>query len=305
MDSNIDNITLNFSRGSLLFLNIILGLIMFGVALDLKPGHFRLLLLKPKSPIVGMLSQFILLPLFTYLLILLIKPHPSLALGMILVAACPGGNISNFLSSMAKGNTALSISLTGFSTLTAVILTPFNFTLYSRLFLGHSAGYSSFSINPAEMFFNVLLLLAIPTIGGIMFSNKLPAVTEKIRRPFRYLSLIFFGLFVILALLNNYDNFLKHIQLIFILVLLHNSLALITGYFTARAFNLPVVDRRTIAIETGIQNSGLGLILIFNFFNGLGGMAIVAAWWGIWHIISGMFISYYWSRNQPAVGVQI
>ena len=97
MNSTIDGISLNFSQGSLLFLNLILGLIMFGVALELKIEHFKLLFRNSKSPLVGIFSQFILLPLFTFLLILAIKPHPSLALGMILVAACPGGNISNFL----------------------------------------------------------------------------------------------------------------------------------------------------------------------------------------------------------------
>ena len=305
MNSNIDSITLNFSQGSLLFLNIILGLIMFGVALDLKIEHFKLLFRNSRSPLVGIFSQFILLPFLTFLLILLVRPHPSLALGMILVASCPGGNISNFLSSLAKGNTALSISLTGFSTLTAVILTPFNFTLYSKLYLGHASGLTSFSISPADMFFNVLLLLAIPTVAGIWFAIKFPRITDRIKKPFRYLSLVFFMLFVVVALVNNYGNFLKYIHLIFILVLLHNGMALSLGYFTARIFKLPVIDRRTIAIETGIQNSGLGLILIFNFFNGLGGMALVAAWWGIWHIVSGMLISYLWSRNRAVVSMQI
>ncbi len=145
MNPDIDKISLNFNQGSLLALNIVLGLIMFGVALELKADHFRLLLRNPRSTLVGIFSQFVLLPFFTFLLIILIRPNPALALGMILVAACPGGNISNFLTSLSKGNTALSVSLTAFSTLTAVILTPFNFTLYSRLYLGHQNSVSVFT----------------------------------------------------------------------------------------------------------------------------------------------------------------
>ncbi len=286
-----------------MFLNLVLGLIMFGVALDLSGEHFKVLLKRPKSALVGIFSQFVLLPLFTFFLILILRPSRGLALGMILVAACPGGNISNFLTSLSKGNTALSVSLTGFSTLAAVFMTPFNFTFYSRLYHGQEGSVNAFSVNPVQMILNVLIFLALPTLLGIWFAKRFPQTTVRIKKPFRITALAFFGLFILIALLNNYTNFLKYIQLIFILVLLHNSMAILVGYFTARLFQLPVIDRRTIAIETGIQNSGLGLVLIFNFFNGVGGMALVAAWWGIWHIISGLFISYFWSREKTTVSV--
>ncbi len=276
---------------------------MFGVALDLKGEHFRYLFKHPKPVLVGIFSQIILLPLVTYLLIITIRPLPSLALGMILVAACPGGNVSNFLTSLSKGNTALSVSLTGFSTLAAVFLTPLNFIFYSSIYLGHTNNVNGMTIHPAGMVLNVLVLLALPTMLGLWFSGKFPVITGRIKIYFKYLSIVFLGFFIVIALVNNYSNFIQYIHLIFILVLLHNGMALTTGYFTASTFNLPVNDRKTITIETGIQNSGLGLVLIFNFFHGLGGMALVAAWWGIWHIISGMFISFLWSRRGSTVSV--
>ena len=110
--------------------NIVIALIMFGVALDIRWRHFIDLLKNPKSVVVGAVSQFLLLPALTFLLVLIVKPTPTVALGMILVAACPGGNISNFMSYLAKGNTALSVSLTAVSTSLAVLMTPLNFTLW-------------------------------------------------------------------------------------------------------------------------------------------------------------------------------
>jgi BASS family bile acid:Na+ symporter len=153
------------------------------------------------------------------------------------------------------------------------------------------------------MVFTVLVLLAIPTILGIIFAIRFPRLTARIKKPVRMLSLLFFALFVILALVSNFRAFREYIHLVFYLVLCHNTLALATGYFTSNLFGLPKPDRKTLTIETGIQNSGLGLVLIFNFFHGLGGMALVAAWWGIWHILSGLVISGYWSRKSNSVEI--
>ena len=115
----------------------------------------------------------------------------------------------------------------------------------------------------------------------------------------RYFSMGFLVLFVISALAVNFEYFINYVHIVALIVLVHNGLALLGGYFSARMVGLPENDRRAVAIEVGIQNSGLGLILIFNFFDGLGGMAIIAAWWGIWHIISGMFLASFWALRAP------
>lgn len=295
----LDWIRLNFTSGGLLFMNITLAFIMFGVALEIKFESFKNLAKNPKPVLVGAISQFIALPALTFLLVLLIKPSPSVAMGMILVAACPGGNISNFVSSLAKGNVALSVSLTAVATLSAIFLTPFNFAFWGSLYSEASDLVIPFNIDAWEMIKTVFILLGIPIIAGLWFARKFPVTTEKVKKPMKWLSILFFFGFVVAALASNFSYFLKFIHLILLIVLAHNALALLTGFSIASLFKLPRADRRTITIETGIQNSGLGLVLIFNpnLFNGLGGMAFIAAWWGIWHILSGMSLATLWARK--------
>lgn len=298
MPQNIDKIALHFNQDSLTFLNFLLAFIMFGVALDLKLEDFKRLLQNPKASLLGIFSQLFLLPFLTYLLVLVLRPQPSVALGMILVAACPGGNISNFISNQAKANTALSVSLTSVSTLLSVFMTPINFRFYASIIPGGAgAVMNSISLDFMDMFTTILLLILLPIAIGILFKHYFPKLTEKINKPIKTLSIIIFAFFVIGALVVNYDNFMNYVQVVFFLVLLHNGTALASGYYLGKIGGLEERDCRAISIETGIQNSGLGLVLIFNFFNGLGGMALIAAWWGVWHIISGMAISWFWARK--------
>lgn len=295
----LDWVWLNFSDGGLLLMNIAIAFVMFGVALQIKVDQFKLLMQHPKPVLVGFLSQFFGVPLVTFLLILVIHPTPSIAMGMILVAACPGGNISNFISSMAKGNVALSVSLTAVATLAAIFMTPLNFSLWGSLYSETSSLVIPIEIDPVEMLKTVLILLGIPIVLGIGFAHKLPKLTAKLLKPIKIFSMIFFFGFVVAAFANNFEYFLRFIHLITIIVIAHNALCLLSGYLIAKGFKLPQRDCRTISIETGIQNSGLGLVLIFNpaLFDGLGGMAFVAAAWGIWHIISGLLLATFWGHK--------
>jgi BASS family bile acid:Na+ symporter len=272
---------------------------MFGVALGIKVAHFKEVLLHPKSVLIGIFSQFIALPALTFLLVLIIRPSPSVAMGMILVAACPGGNISNFISSLAKANVALSVSLTAFATLTAIILTPLNFALWGNLYSETAELVIPIEIDAWEMMKTVFILLGIPIIVGIWFSNKFPKATQVILKPIKIFSFIAFGGFILAAFASNFKFFISYIHLIFLIVLVHNFLALSTGFSLASIFRLPKPDRRTLTIETGIQNSGIALVLIFNpnLFDGLGGMAFIAAWWGIWHILAGLLVASIWSKK--------
>lgn len=296
---DIDTVQLNFNPTSLLLMNILIGFIMFGVALDLKPVDFTRTIKSPKPFLIGFVSQFILLPAFTYLLVLLIQPRPSIALGMFLVAACPGGNLSNFLTHLAKGNTSLSISMTAVSTALAIIMTPLNTMFWGSLYEPSREILRSFFISPWDLVQSIIILLGIPLILGMYVNHKFPKWSTKMSVHMKRFSIVFFILFVIGALAANFEHFLNYVGMVVIAVFLHNLVAILAGYFTARTFRVDERDRRAIAIETGIQNSGLGLILIFNFFNGLGGMAIVAAWWSIWHIISGLTLATFWSKKPP------
>ncbi|MBK9020745.1 MAG: bile acid:sodium symporter family protein [Sulfuritalea sp.] len=297
--NEMDLVRLNFNPGSLWALNAIIGLVMFGVALDLKLADFKAVLTMPKPVIIGLAGQFVLLPAFTFLLVMVIKPAPSIALGMMLVAACPGGNISNFLTHFAKGNTALSITMTAVSTAVAIVMTPLNLSLWGGMNPETAKILKVVALDPLDMLLAVFLLLGLPMIAGMWAGHRFPGFVERAHKPVKMFSIAVFGLFVIGALAANWRYFLDFVGFVVFAVFLHNALALSTGYFAARFSGLPERDRRAVAIEVGIQNSALGLILIFNFFDGLGGMAIVTAWWGIWHIVSGLTVSTWWSRRAP------
>ncbi|MBK6815707.1 MAG: bile acid:sodium symporter family protein [Chitinophagales bacterium] len=292
----IDEIRLHMSEGNLLLLNFLLAFLMFGIALNLRTSDFKRLFMYPRKAVAGILSQWIVLPFLTYLLILIFQPSGSVALGLILVAACPGGNMSNFLSSYAKANVALSVTLTAFSTVICVFMTPFNFALYGNLYAPARELLIEISIEPWKMYSTVFTILGVPLTIGMLFAHFLPRITAFIIKPVRIISLIIFIAFIVFAFLANYSIFLEVIQVIFLLVFLHNIMALFSGYGIAALFRLDFIDKKCIAIETGIQNAALGLILIFTFFNGLGGMAVTAGWWGIWDLITGLAIAYYWNR---------
>ena len=299
----LDNIRLNFNQESLFFLNITLAFVMFGVALELKTEKFKKVFTNPKSAIIGIAAQFLLLPLLTLGLVLIINPSPSIALGMILVAACPGGNISNFMTALAKGNTELSVSLTAVADFSALIMTPLNFAfwggIYAAIYSKGSGLIIPIEIDPVEMAKTMFILLGVPLTIGMLFSYKFPKITSKIVKPIKIASIIIFAGYVVGALVLNWEYFLKYVHLIFLIVFIHNALALMTGFSIASLFKRSKNDIRTITIETGIQNSGLALVLIFNpnLFNGLGGMAFIAALWGIWHIISGLGIATIMSKK--------
>ena len=307
----LDDVRINFSAQGMHIVNIVLAFVMFGVALGLRSQMFKDVLRYPKSALVGLFSQIIGLPAITFLLVILFNHWitPMVAMGMILVAACPGGNISNFMSQFAKANTELSISLTAVSTALATVITPFNFWFWGYLYVNFvnkraAAALVTLEIPLFQMFETVFLLLGIPLILGILTVKYWPKLAEKLKKPMQYFSLLFFVGMVVMAFGNNLDLFVKYIFFVFILVLIHNGSALGLGYGLAKAFKLPAIDRRSLTIETGIQNSGLGLVLLFNpkIFPpdlAIGGMLFVTAWWGIWHIISGLSLSFFWSRRTP------
>ena len=296
--SLIDGIDVTLNAGGMNTINIVLAFVMYGVALGIKPGMFVEVFKKPKSVLVGACSQIILLPLFTFLLALALGSSISwtMAMGMILVASCPGGNISNFISSLSKANIELSVSLTAISTALAILTTPFNFWFYGNLYmdLSNIAGeVPQLEIPLWDVFKTIFILLGIPLTLGILTAHYLPKIAEKLKKPMQIFSILFFIAMIVLSFMGNIDAFLKCIKYIFLIVLIHNLLALLLGYGTSSAFRLNARDRRTITIETGIQNSGLGLVLllgtsIFADFPPHGGTLVITAWWGIWHIVSGL-----------------
>ncbi len=295
--TDVDLVVLNFNADHLTLLNGILAVVMFSIALDLAPADFKRLTFAPKPVVIGLCSQFLVLPSLTFLLVLLVQPRPSIALGLILIAACPGGNISNFITHRAGGNAALSVSMTAFATVGAIVATPFNIAFWGSLYGPTRAILQETHIDKVSVAITVGFMLALPLILGIFINQFRPKLASLLRQPLRIVSMGIFVGFVVVAVLANWSLFLAYVGTVAVLVVFHNGLALGAGYLLATVAGVSAYDRRAITIETGIQNSGLGLVLIFGFFGGLGGMTVVAAGWGIWHAISGLVLASFMARK--------
>ena len=296
----IDAVHLHFTPGSLIALDAILAFVLFGVALDIRVEDFKGIVSAPRGTLIGLAAHSLLLPAVAFLLTMLLRPAPSIALGMILVASCPSGNISNFLVNYAHGNPALSVTIAAFSMLGSVLFTPFNLAFWGGLNPDTRPILQAVALSPWQVLGMIAVLLAIPTVLGVGIAHRFPMFAARARRAFRLLSLLFFAAFVLGALLANAEFFVEYVPRVALFVFLLNALALAVGYYAAKLARLPEADRRAVSFEVGIQNSGFGLALVFNFFGGLGGMAIVAAWWGIWHLVAGTTLASWWRRRPPA-----
>lgn len=303
MNNQLDAIEINFDSSGLWVLNIALAIIMFGVSLGITTEDFKRLFNKPKILFTGIFSQFILFPALTFLLVKAINPAPSIALGMFLVAACPGGNISNFMTQMAKGNSALSISMTAFATLVSLVMTPLNFQVWSSFHEPTAEILRAVELDPFTLVKLVLLILGVPLVLGMLFRHYKPTAAQKIMKILKPFSLIVFMTLIVLAFGKNVKIFLDHIHYVIFIVAIHNIVGYVSGFYLAKSIKLSFINQKTLSIETGIQNAGLGLLLYFDFFHGigglnLGGMALLVAFWAIWDIFSGLLLATYWSRKK-------
>ncbi len=312
----LDQLTINLGATETTLVNIILAFVMFGVALGIKLETFKDVFRNPKSVLTGLSLQWVALPALTCLLAIVLNPviTPMVAIGMILVASCPGGNISNFISSLSKGNIELSVSMTAVSTLFAPIITPFNFWLWGTLYCRFAAvknDIPTLEIPFAEMLEQIVLILGIPIVLGVIVSRYIPRVAKALSKPAQVLSILLFMAMVVVSVnkvLTGLDStWAVYAALLtaLVVVIIHNATVLGTGYYGATLMKMPSADRRSLTIETGIQNSGLGLALLLNpaifdpaVWHNNGGMVIVTALWGVWHIISGLTVATIFRRQK-------
>lgn len=312
----LDSLNINLGAGEMVIVNIILAFVMFGVALGIKVQTFKEVFKNPKSVIVGMLLQWVALPAITCLVAIILNPviTPMVAIGMLLVASCPGGNISNFMSSLSKGNVELSVSMTAITTAFAPLVTPFTFWFWGTLYCRFAAvrnDIPTLEIPFMDMLEQILLILGLPIIAGVLFAHYFPNASKRIMKPAQILSILLFigmvavSLTQVLTALESKWAVYASILCALVVVIIHNASALSTGYFGSGLMKLPPLDRRSLTIEVGIQNSGLGLALLFNpaifdpaLWSHNGGMVIITALWGIWHIVSGLTISSIFRRQK-------
>ena len=310
----LDALNINLGAGEMFIVNIILAFVMFGVALGIKPQTFKDVFRNPKSVIMGIALQWVALPAVTFLVAILLNPiiTPMVAIGMLLVASCPGGNISNFISSLSKGNIELSVSMTAISTAFAPLVTPFNFWFWGTLYCRYASVHNdipTLSIPFMDMLHQILLILGVPIVLGLVVSRYLPNLSQKLKKPTSILSiLLFIGMVIVsltqvLTALEQRWAVYAGILSALVIVIIHNASALGAGFYGATLMKASKADRRSLTIETGIQNSGLGLALLFNpaifpadVWQNNGGMVIITALWGIWHIISGLTVATLFRR---------
>lgn len=298
--TDVDAITISFDEGSLTTLRIVIAAILFGVALDTRLEDFARAARRPGAIAVGVLAQFLLLPAITFVLTLVLDLRASLALGLILVACCPPGNVSNILTHRAGGDVALSVSMTAVGNVLSIVLMPLNVAFWGGL---HPTGREllrSIELGALDMLLEVGVVIGVPFVLGLVlvrFAPRVAAVGRRFVGPLAFLGL---GAIIVVGVANNWDVFVAYIGLVLVAVFLHDALALALGYGIGRAARLPRASTQAMTFEVGIRNAGLGLLLTFAFFDGLGGMALVSAWWGIWDIIAGLVVAAVWRRRSAA-----
>lgn len=294
MADDVDNIKIAFDESSRMLLRVIIACILFGIALDTTLDDFRRAARRPKAIAVGVAAQFLILPAITFALTLLLGVGGSVALGMILVACCPPGNVSNIVTHQARGDVALSVSMTAVSNLLAIVLMPLNFALWGNLHPTGGPMMRSIELDVVDMLVEVLVVIGLPFALGIAAAHLWPRAASRSGKVVSPLAFAALGVLILLALAKNLDLFLTWIGVVAVAVFLHDALALGLGYLIARAFRLPTDATKAMTFEVGVRNAGLGLLLVFSFFDGLGGMALVAAWWGIWDIIAALAVARVW-----------
>jgi BASS family bile acid:Na+ symporter len=299
MAPGLDDVVLNLDSAARSGLSVILALMMFSVGLGLSLDDFRRVLRRPGVILFGTALQVIVLPALTFLLTFAIAPTPSIALGMMVIAACPGGNASNVLTQAARGDAALSVSLTALSSALAVLTTPFNIVFWAGLHPRTSHLLSTIGLDRAAFLSETALTLGLPLATGLFLAERAHGFATRIRRPLHVFALIALGGFIVGALITNGSPLATAGSFIFPVLVIQDAMALTLGYGAARFVGLAEPARRAFTFETGIRNSGLGLVILLGHFKGLGGAALITAGWGVWHLISGSTLAAWWSRRDP------
>lgn len=285
-----------------LVLSLVLATMVFSVALELRVADFRRVGEAPRAVVCGLVPQFVLLPVATWAATLLLDLPPNTEAAMILVAACPGGSLSNVVTHLGRGNTALSVSISAVAAVMALFLTPFNFTWMISTNPATAGWLRQLQIDPSGIWWSLLALLAVPMALGLWIAHRWVRLAGRIRKPLGHFSLVALLAFIVLGLVK--ERHLLNAQIVqpLLIVVLHNAAGLALGWAAARAFGVDERDRRAVMIEGGMQNAGLALGIIAVQFNADLGMVIIASLWGIWHIVSGLTLAFLWRRRDARLG---
>lgn len=281
-----------------LALSLVLVAMVFSVALELRLQDFRRVLETPRAIVAGLIPQFLLLPVASWLATLWLDLPADIEAAMLLVAACPGGSLSNVVTHLGGGDTALSVSLSAVAGVAALVLTPFNFSWTVATNPATADWLRELAIAPSEIAFSLLVLLAAPMIAGIALAHRAPTLATRLRKPLGRASLVALFAFIVLGLYRDRALLDATLLPLLAIVIAQNGAGLLLGNLCARAFRLVPRARRAIVIEAGMQNSGLALGIIALQFGGDLGMVVIASLWGIWHIVTGLGLAFLWRRHD-------
>lgn len=286
---------------------IALMLVMFGVALGLRVKDFRILAAQPSLYIGGVFAQVLVLPLVTFGLIHVISPPPSIALGMIVVACCPGGSVSNLLTYLSRGDVAVSVALTATSSMLAAFLTPVSTLFWAQAYAPTAKLLASLEVSPLLFIGQTTLLLAIPIAAGMIVAARAPDVAMRIRKRTTLTGAAVLGGTIIYGIVYFYPILWPAVGLLASVTIIHNTVAFATGATIGWVLSRQSAVRRALTFEIGIQNSGLALIILLGQLKGVGGAAAIAAVWGVWHLIAGglLVIGYtVFDRKRLAIVIE-
>ncbi|USK40775.1 bile acid:sodium symporter family protein [Cytobacillus firmus] len=271
------------------YITVLLGVVMFGMGLTLKAVDFKIIFTKPLPVLIGVCAQFIIMPLVAFVIAKLLNLPAELAAGLVLLGCVPGGTASNVMVYLAKGNVPLSIAMTSVSTLLAPIMTPLLLLLLAGQWM---------PVDAVAMFMSIVQVIIVPIVLGLAIKKFFPVAVEKSLTVLPLISVAAIITIVAAVVSGNSATIAASGLLIFTAVMLHNGFGLLLGYFAGKVLGQDEVNRRAIAIEVGMQNSGLGVALATAHFGPLAALPSVLA--AAWHNISGPILATYWSK-KPVV----
>ena len=298
--SSIDQALFNFSPKIGLAVAAMVGFLVFAVALDLTWDQFRRVIKKPKAAGIGLLAQYLILPAVAFGIGLVMAGTPSIALGLLLVACCPGGALSNYLTGVARGSVATSVSMTAISTLFSVLVTPLLFAFWASINPETRAVLEQIKIDPKRIVMLLLVMLIVPVVAGTIIRAGRPEIADKTRLWVRRIAGIVFAVVVAIVLLGNIKVLGSFAKIALPPVLVTFTIAVVLGWGLARASGLIAADRRAVTLEVAFQNVALAVGLAVAFFPQLAGVAITSILWGVVHLTLGLVIAAMWMRMPIA-----
>lgn len=295
--SELDSLSVDLPAGSSVVIKIVIAFFLFGIALEARPSDFVAYLKRPWILGVGVLGQFLLLPALTLTMAHLLHVPGSVALGMLLVACLPAGNLSNLLTHRARGDVTLSVAMTTASNLVALVATPTLFAFWASRYDPSRILLERISLDPVAMGVEIGLLIGVPFVAGVYAGHRWPALAARSRRFIDAAVLALLLLVVVGSAVGGAVEFIGWVDDLVWIVVLQNAMVLGVGWLFAQGLRLPPAGTRAMVLELGIRNTGLGLVVAVAYFGEVGGAVLVMALWALWDVLSGLLLATFWRRR--------